>query len=128
MKNLASQYSSGSKIVVLVRSASVIIQIRSPLVSLYADKMRKPSRTASSFSLLIFGAEIPPISRQVTRQELQNGIARRVNRFKRTGRRHEDRAETEPCPSCCWIRLSVACYQLHLHWKKSKHVCGFSHN
>src|SRR5712691_12959867 len=46
------QYSSGSKIVVAERSASVIIQRRSPALVVYADRMRNPCCTENSFSCL----------------------------------------------------------------------------
>src|SRR6266571_4705913 len=46
------QYSLGSKIVVTLRSASVIIQIFSPALVVYADRMRNPCLTDNAFSRL----------------------------------------------------------------------------
>ena len=46
------QYSSGSMRIVAERSASVRIQILSPALVVYADRMRNPCSTASSFSRL----------------------------------------------------------------------------
>src|SRR5262249_50060487 len=42
------QYSSGNKIVVTLRSPSVMIQIFTPVLSVYEDRMREPSRSARS--------------------------------------------------------------------------------
>src|SRR6266700_3233140 len=48
----SDQYSSGTNMIVAERSASVSTQIRSPALMVYADRMRNPCSTATSFSCL----------------------------------------------------------------------------
>src|SRR5690606_29924626 len=56
---LLSQYSSGNKIVVVERSASVIIQNLVPFRSRYAPRIRPPFCTASSFICLSSSSSSP---------------------------------------------------------------------
>src|SRR6267378_4283802 len=49
---LCDQYSSGNRMLVAERSASVRIHSLSPALVVYADKMRNPCSTATSFSCL----------------------------------------------------------------------------
>lgn len=51
-KQLRGQYSSGSRIVVLARSASVMIQMRTVGAMRYEARIRPPSWIAAQFALM----------------------------------------------------------------------------
>ena len=89
------QCSDGKRSVVQLRSASVMIQIRTPVESVYVEKSRKPCLTDSSFSRRSSSSNSPqsPVTCRFIKMP---GLSGRYESAECTRRGH-DPAQRKPC-------------------------------